>query len=333
MIRIATLVTALLAAAPAAAQLAALDQIDRPALKRAAIVTSEIVRIGDLIENAGAVADVAIFRAPDLGQTGSLPAATVMDAVRPHHIHSLDTRGVGEITVTRASRTVTAKDFEALVLRALAGQQSLGEPKNLAVAFDHAVRALHVEPGAGEFTVVRSSFDGQTRRFDVTFELPGSAVARRLPLRFIGQVSETVEAAITLRPLGQNETIRASDVMVERRPKSEFASGAAASLEDVLGFAAKRPLRQGQAIRASDLMKPELIGRNDTVLMQFEVPGMLLTIRGKAMEAGALGDVINVLNPESKRTVQATVTGTGRVTVTSSAARVATVSQARKQTQ
>ena len=45
-----------------------------PALKREVIVTGELVRIGDLVENAGAVAEVAIFRAPDLGQTGGVPA-------------------------------------------------------------------------------------------------------------------------------------------------------------------------------------------------------------------------------------------------------------------
>ena len=42
-----------------------------PALKREVIVTGELVRIGDLVENAGAVAEVAIFRAP----TSARPAA------------------------------------------------------------------------------------------------------------------------------------------------------------------------------------------------------------------------------------------------------------------
>jgi len=52
-----------------------------PALRRAATVTGDIVRIGDLVDNAGAVAEVAIFRAPDLGQTGSVPAARVRELI------------------------------------------------------------------------------------------------------------------------------------------------------------------------------------------------------------------------------------------------------------
>ena len=38
-------------------------------------------------------------------------------------------------------------------------------------------------------------------------------------------------------------------------------------------------------------------------------------MRGKALEAGAVGELINVLNVQSNRTVQATVHGPGQVVV------------------
>ena len=44
--------------------------------------SAEVVRIGDLVENAGAAANIAIFRAPDLGETGSVPVARVIEALR-----------------------------------------------------------------------------------------------------------------------------------------------------------------------------------------------------------------------------------------------------------
>lgn len=316
MIRIATLLLALSAASPALAQSAELEPVGRPTLKREATVMNDIVRIGDLVENAGAVADVAIFRAPDLGQTGSVPASRVAAAVRQHQIIGLDTQGIGEVVVTRASRAITAKDVEARLLQALAGQYGLSGAKDLTIAFDREIRTLQVEPGAtGELEVAALNFDPRTRRFDARLALPGSAVAQRASLRFTGSVVETVEAVIPLRTIAQSEVITSSDVMIERRPKSEFAGTPVLAIEDVLGFAAKRPLRPGQALRAADVMKPELVGRNETVTMLFEAPGMLLSFRGKALESGALGDVISVLNPESKRTVQATVSGPSQVTV------------------
>jgi len=77
----------------------------------------------------------------------------------------------------------------------------------------------------------------------------------------------------------------------------------------------RRPVRAGQVVATSDLTKPEIVARNDNVTIVFEVPGMILTVRGKANEAGAEGDTISVLNIQSKRIVQATITGPGRVSV------------------
>ena len=105
-----------------------------PALKPAATVMGEIVRIGDLVENAGAVADIAIFRAPDLGETGSVPVVRVIDALRGHHLIGLDTRGLSEVAVTRAARAITAKEIEANVLRVLAGRYGLPETVSAACA-------------------------------------------------------------------------------------------------------------------------------------------------------------------------------------------------------
>jgi flagella basal body P-ring formation protein FlgA len=287
-----------------------------PALKRQVTVVGDIVRIGDLVENAGAVADIAVFRAPDLGQTGSVPAARVREAVRPHHIIALETRGLDEVLVTRASRAVSGKEIEARLVRALAGQTGLADVKDLAAAFDNEVRPFHVEPSA-ELGIVRLAYDQRTRRFDASFDLP-TGTGRRPALRVTGTLVETVEAVVPLRQITQGDVLKASDVMVERRPKTD-----AVALEDVIGLAAKRTLKPGEVIRTADLMKPELVSRNETVTIVYEAPGMVLTIRGKALDAGTMGDVVNVMNIQSKRTLQGTVTGPGRVSVSATTPRIA----------
>src|SRR5262245_3237829 len=316
MLRAVTLIAACAFATAVAAQTPEQDTHAGPALKRHATVTGEIVRIGDLIENAGAVTEIPIFRSPDLGQTGSLPATRVLEAVRKHHIIWLNTRGLDEVLVTRASRAVDGKEIEARLVRALAAQPGVTETKDLAVSFDSDMRTLHVEPTA-ELGIARLSYDQRTRRFEAVFDLP-SGVARRPLLRVTGTLVETAESVVALRAIASGEVLTSSDVMVERRPKAE-----AMAIEDVIGFAAKRPLKAGQAIRAADVMKPELVGRNETVTINYEVPGLVLTVRGKALDAGAKGDVINVMNIQSKRTIQATVSGPSRVTVSAAPPRLA----------
>jgi flagella basal body P-ring formation protein FlgA len=85
--------------------------------------------------------------------------------------------------------------------------------------------------------------------------------------------------------------------------------------DQVIGMAAKIALRSGQAVRTDDLVKPQIVQRNEAVTIYYQVPGIMLTVRGKAVEGGAMSDVIGVLNIQSNRTVQATVIGPGRVTI------------------
>ena len=103
-----------------------------PKLKELVTVTAEVVRIGDLVDNAGAAANVAVFRAPDLGQTGAVDIARVTEALKPHVIAVLDTGGLSQVVVTRLSRVITGKDIEERIVRALGGQYGLGEAGSLA---------------------------------------------------------------------------------------------------------------------------------------------------------------------------------------------------------
>src|SRR5436853_5823356 len=114
-----------------------------PRLRELVAVSSEIVRIGDLVENAGAAADVPVFRAPDLGQTGAVQLGRIIDALRPYDLTGLDTGGLNEVVVTRLSRAMTAKDITDRIARALSGQYGLGDAHNLSVNPDRVLRILH----------------------------------------------------------------------------------------------------------------------------------------------------------------------------------------------
>jgi len=286
-----------------------------PRLRELVRVSWEIVRIGDLVENAGAAADVPVFRAPDLGQTGAVQLERIIEALRPYDLTGLDTAGLTEVVVTRLSRAMTAKDITDRIARAFSGQYGLGDAENLAVILDRDIRILHIEPTVGgDLVVSRMHVDPRTGRFDISFELPGSTLSRRAGLRFTGTVTETAEAATLTRSLRIGEVVKASDVMIGRRPKSEL-HGDGMAPDQVIGMAAKVALRNGQALRTDDLVKPQIVQRNDAVTIYYQVPGIMLTVRGKATEAGAVGDVVGVLNIQSNRTVQATVIGPGRVTI------------------
>jgi flagella basal body P-ring formation protein FlgA len=314
LLALAALAAAATLAAPAAGQPAEAGAPPRPVLKASATVDSDLVRIGDLVENAGAVADVPIFRAPDLGDTGSVPASRVLDAIRSHNLIGIGTNGITAISVTRAARAITRADIEALIVAAAGRERGIEDTKDLRVQFDREVDTVYVEPSVQRgLRVVRHYFD-RHGHFDVTLDAPESEALR--PLRLSGTVFESREVPIIVRAVAMGELVKPTDVVLERRPKAALPADVAANPDQVVGMTARRALRAGETVRTGDLARPALVLRDHVVTLVYQMPGILLSIRAKALDNGAEGDVINVLNTQSNRTLQATVIGLGKVAIT-----------------
>lgn len=325
MIRLSFTALAALLSVGAAAAAQTLNTTDapRPVLRSEATVNGPTVLIGDLVDNAGIIAKVPIFRAPDLGFTGTVPAEAVVEAVRTHALIGLDTGGVTEVTVTRAARAIPAKDIEDIVTRALAVQYNLGKPSDITVVFERDMQAMYVDPSAiGSPHVVRINYEARTNRFDATLDIPTGAGSRGT-LRISGRAQATVEFLTVARSIDRGAILKDSDVVSDRRSRAEVGRDLMTERSQVVGFAARTPLQPGRPLRSAELMKPDLVQRNETVTLIYEVPGIVLTVRGKANEGGAEGDTISVLNEQSKRTVQGTIVGPGRVVISTASSRLA----------
>lgn len=307
-------------AAPAIAQSA---PPPHPVLKAQATVTGDLVRVGDLVDNAGIIAGEPIFRAPDLGMTGTVPAAAVVEAVRAHALIGLDTAGLSEVKVTRAARMIPAKSVEEEVARALSEQYQLGPAKDVSVNFDRALRAMYVPPSAvGEPRVAQIYYDARSGRFDADVELPTGA-ATRGTLRLGGRAFATAEVVVLAHAVDRGTVLRDADIEIERRPRAEVGREAVTDRDRVVGFAARDNLQAGRIVRSADLMRPEIVQRNEMVTLVYEMPGIMLTVRGKATEGGAQGDVISIVNEQTKRVLQGVVVAPGRVAVSTGSPRLA----------
>lgn len=315
MLRATFIAAALLAFIGAASAQSERDAIAQPTLRASVTVNSDVVRIGDVVENAGTAAQIAIFRAPDLGTTGSLPTQQLLSVLRAHEVIGVQTNDIREISVTRASRTLVSKEIEQQIARVLERRNGLGDASNISVTFERDLRELQLDAahtGDMRATIVR--FDPRNGRFDITFEIPNDVTYTATKLRFTGVAMETVEAAVLTRSVERNDILKASDVVVERRPKAEVGNDIA-TRERALGMQVRKQMRAGQAIKAADLGRPDMVSRDQSVTLIYEAPGLYLTGRGKAVESGTEGDTVSVVNLQSKRTVQGVVTGPGQVSI------------------
>src|SRR6185295_18655033 len=112
------------------------NAIAAPVLRANVQVSGDLVRIGDVIDNAGSAGQIAIYRAPDPGTTGTLPVTQVLNTLRAHQVIGVDTRDLREISVTRQARSFDTSDIEQAVARALERRNGLGDAANISITFD-----------------------------------------------------------------------------------------------------------------------------------------------------------------------------------------------------
>ena len=85
----------------------------------------------------------------------------------------------------------------------------------------------------------------------------------------------------------------------------------------IIGMEAGRTFYRGQPLVENDLRKPTLVERNAIVHMEYNNGPMTISAEGRALDKGAIGDRIRVMNLASKRVVTATVTGNDSVRTSS----------------
>lgn len=316
-------------AAFSAGQVAAPQAPRRLQLRTELTLARDLVSFGDLIAGLGAeAAATPAFRAPALGETGTIQVARIVEAAQAASIiraaSEIESHGSAQVVVTRAARRITASDIEAAVKTGL--QERYGvDARAFALAIDGGAPAIAVEPElTGDVAVTDLSYDARARRLQARVSVPGSMAMRLKPVRIGGQLVETVEVVVPKRAIARGETLGKADVIVERRPRDGQANDLIGDPRAAIDKVARRVLMAGLPLRAGDVQREEIVAKGDLVTIIYESKGLTITMRGRVGEAGAMGDVVSVTNPQSKRVLQGTVSGPGRISVqASSAGRVA----------
>jgi flagella basal body P-ring formation protein FlgA len=128
--------------------------------------------------------------------------------------------------------------------------------------------------------------------------------------------AQTRDAAVE-RFVTPSRVIRAGD-LIGAGDLTLRAGLAGASLTDpaqAVGLEARATLYPGRPVAFGDLGPPALVERNQIVTIRFRRGGLLIETDGRALDRGANGRRIRVMNLTSRTTVIARVTGADMVEV------------------
>lgn len=119
--------------------------------------------------------------------------------------------------------------------------------------------------------------------------------------------ADSLFAARTLR---SNTVLSADDLRL-----GPDEDGALTDPADAIGMETILHIYAGQPIHATDLGPPALIERNQVIALNYSHAGLNIVTEGRALDRGAVGARIRVMNLESRSTVFGVVMIDGSVSI------------------
>ncbi|MBY0421158.1 MAG: flagellar basal body P-ring formation chaperone FlgA [Parvularculaceae bacterium] len=101
--------------------------------------------------------------------------------------------------------------------------------------------------------------------------------------------------------------IRVGSILTPRDIDPPEGEAALREASTMIGLEAARAILKGEPITLADLRRPTLVTRNALVSMEFERGALVISTEGRALEDGAAGQAVRVMNLASKRIVSTVV--------------------------
>jgi flagella basal body P-ring formation protein FlgA len=280
-------------------------------LRPFAVVDDAVVRLGDLFEGAGPRATAPLGPAPLPGARQVVEAGQLLAIARSHGIAWRPLGTTDRVVIERPGRPVPQAEVADL-LRATLRPAGLDEAAELEL---FGFTAPMVPAAAfAQLAVEGAALDPSTSRFAATLVVAAEGMPT-LRQRVTGRAVATLPMLVATRRMAAGELLGPADVRLVRVPASRLRPGSVQRPEQAIGQALRRPAAAEQPLLLADLAQPLAVERGATVTMVFETPGVMLTAQGRAVEGGARGATVPVMNLSSRVVVEAQVVGPGRVRV------------------
>jgi flagella basal body P-ring formation protein FlgA len=275
-------------------------------------VTDDTIRLGDLFDGAGPLADRAVASAPAPGHPLTFDQDFLQRLAAAYHLDWQPATTDTTVVVTRTSRTVGLEDLRGPVIAALS-RRSVGG--RLQVEFDNPQLQVVVASGSSTgITVENVYYSPNQSHFsaDVVVGAGGTAPQR---ITLSGNTTLMVEMPVLVHRVNPGDVIGRGDIGWVEFNAAQLFGDLAASEADLLDHTPRRGLGVNTPIYLRDVQAPRMVSRNQLVTMIVETKSMMISTQGKATQDGARGEVIRVVNVQSNRTIEATVTGPNQVTI------------------
>jgi flagella basal body P-ring formation protein FlgA len=271
------------------------------------ILTSDVLTVGDVFDGVSAGADHVLSPAPALGKTMVLGTR---DLTRISNAFNLgwEAPPTGmSVTVRRNANVIDRYQIEAALqeklMNDLPGQKFEFElqDKNLSMNLpqdnisEPVIDYLKVDLSKGEFRAVAAAGDVKK---DIG-----------------GKIHQLVEVPVLTKAMRSGDVISVNDIQYIDMRANAVSASTLVSTESLVGQTPRRGVPAMRPLAAGDLTAPVAVKKGEIVTMTLESGQMQLTAQGRALDNGAEGEVVRIMNTSSNQVIEGVVKGLRTVSV------------------
>ncbi len=118
-----------------------------------------------------------------------------------------------------------------------------------------------------------------------------------------------INAPVLVERVRRGETITDKDLSYVKILNRDVHANMIIDAQDLIGMTPRRTLASNQIILDTDITSPILVKRNDIINVTLKNGAIQLSTKARAVSDGAKGDVVQIMNPTSKKIIEAVVIG------------------------
>lgn len=297
------------------ALLSATTAFAAPVLKSEVSVNHPIVTIGDMFDDAGLLAETALFRAPAPGTIGMVSLEAVRAAAARVGLDDYLSEGVLSVKVERRAAVIDTTEFTNLIEGDLNFRGLLPAGAEVEARFDGGALSYNAEDVAVPVTLTALRWQPGSRAFAARFSIAGIDA----PVDVTGIIELMVEVPHLASTLKAGAVLTPADIEMKKVPFDYADQSGIEAAEDLIGKELKRNGRAGLMLKAADVMERLTVRRNTQVTVLLKTGQMTLTVVGQSLADASAGQPVQVMNTVTKKILNGVAMADGTVAIATAA--------------
>ena len=279
-----------------------------PALKAEVSVNHPVITVGDMFEDAGLLAERALFRAPAPGTTGIVSLDAVRSAAAKAGLTDYTQDGLLSVRVERRATVVDTATLSSL----------LPAGAELHTRFSDPALSYNAEAVETPVTLLSLRYQPGAAGFAARFQVAGM----ELPVDVSGSIDLLVEVPHLAASLKAGAVLTPADIEMKQVSLDFADQSGVGSLDDLVGKQLRRNSRAGVMLKAADVTEPLAVRRNTEVTVLLRTGPMTLTVIGQSLGDAVAGQPVQVMNTVTRKILNGVATANGAVEITTAAAKL-----------